>query len=106
MSKCTIRDFMGDYALDIEPFNGHIITLYFNSLYNARIVKQIIEADDSVPNVATRADVVKVRCGLWIASDEIFAMCKCSVCHEFSMRRSRYCPNCGAKMERSNENAE
>ena len=29
MSKCTTREFMGDWALDIEPFDGHKVTLYY-----------------------------------------------------------------------------
>ena len=63
MSKCAIRDFMGDYALDIEPFNGCKITLYFNSLRNAETVKRCIEVDDSKPNAATAVDFVEVvRC--------------------------------------------
>lgn len=63
MSKCTIREFMGDYALDIEPFDGHKITLYFNSRRNAETVKRCIEVDDSKPNAATPVDFVEVgRC--------------------------------------------
>lgn len=63
MSKCTIRDFMGDYALDIEPFEGHRLTLYFNSRRNAETVKRCIEVDDSIPNAATAVDFVEVvRC--------------------------------------------
>ena len=63
MSKCTIREFMGDWALDIEPFDGHKVTLYFNSRRNAETVKRCIEVDDSVPNAATAVDFVEVvRC--------------------------------------------
>ena len=63
MSKGTIREFMGDYALDVEPFNGHKITLYFNSRRNAETVKRCIEVDDSRPNAATAVDFVEVvRC--------------------------------------------
>jgi hypothetical protein len=61
--QCTIREFMGDYALDIEPFDGHKITLYFNSRRNAETVKRCIEVDYSKPNAATPVDFVEVvRC--------------------------------------------
>ena len=61
-----IRDICGDYAIDIK-YSGadskEAITLFFNSRRNAETVKRVIEADDSVPNVATAVDFVEVvRC--------------------------------------------
>ncbi len=82
MSKCAIRDFMGDYALDVEPFTGCKVTLYFNSHRNAETVKRCIEVDDSVPNAATAVDFVEVvRCKdckylLLINSPGIYAKCR------------------------------
>ena len=35
--ELKIRDFCGDYALDIPDYNGSNFTLYFNSKKNARI---------------------------------------------------------------------
>ena len=63
MQEIKIRDFMGDYALDI-PFNSDdIVTLYFNSRQNALNIKRILEVDCSVPNHATVCDMVEVvRC--------------------------------------------
>ena len=64
MSKCTeIRDFLGDYAFDVEYSRDNKFTMFFNSRRNAEIVKRCIEIDDSVPNAATPVDFVEVvRC--------------------------------------------
>ena len=63
MKGITIRDFMGDYALDIPIGDRSVHTIYFNSRRNAETVKRIMEVDDSVPNAATVCDVVEVvRC--------------------------------------------
>lgn len=64
MSKCTeIRDFLGDYAFDVEYSRDNKFTMFFNSRRNAEIVKRCIEVDDSVPNAATPVDFVEVvRC--------------------------------------------
>lgn len=60
--KMQIREFMGDYALDLD-YPDEKIVIYFNSYQNALNVKRIIEVDGSVPNVATVADFVEVvRC--------------------------------------------
>lgn len=50
--ELKIRDFCGDYALDIPDYNGSNFTLYFNSKRNAENVKRIIEIDGSKPNEA------------------------------------------------------
>ena len=64
MSKCSpIRDFLGDYAFDVEYAPGLEFTLFFNSRKNAETVKRCIEVDNSIPNVATPVDFVEVvRC--------------------------------------------
>lgn len=68
MSKCSdIRDFLGDYAFEVEYSEDNKFTMFFNSLRNAKTVKRCIELDDSVPNVATAVDFVEVvRCGACI----------------------------------------
>lgn len=63
MKGIEIRDFCGDYALDIPMGEGCVHTIYFNSYRNAETVKRIMEVDDSVPNAATVCDMVEVvRC--------------------------------------------
>lgn len=64
MSKCTdIKDFCGDYSFDVEYSEDNRFTMFFNSLRNAETVKRCIEADNSIPNVATAVDFVEVvRC--------------------------------------------
>lgn len=61
--KCEIREICGDWALDINNFNGGKITIYFNSRQNALNVKRILEVDNSIPNAATVCDMQEVvRC--------------------------------------------
>lgn len=63
MKGIEIRDFCGDYALDIPMGEGCVHTIYFNSYRNAKTVKRIMEIDDSIPNAATVCDMVEVvRC--------------------------------------------
>lgn len=63
MKGITIRDFMGEYAIDIPMGEGCVHTIYFNSQRNAETVKRIMEVDDSIPNAATVCDMVEVvRC--------------------------------------------
>ena len=50
-------------------------------------------------------EIVEVVHGRWLKgtktliSGSILAGYCCSVCDEFSVRNSNYCPNCGAKMD-------
>lgn len=61
--KCEVSEICGDWALDINNFNGGKITIYFNSRQNALNVKRILEVDDSIPNAATVCDMQEVvRC--------------------------------------------
>lgn len=60
MKGIEIRDFCGDYALDIPMGEGCVHTIYFNSYRNAETVKRIMEVDDSVPNAATVCEMVEV----------------------------------------------
>lgn len=61
--KSEISEICGDWALDIDGFNGGKITIYFNSRQNALNVKRILEVDDNIPNAATVCDMQEVvRC--------------------------------------------
>lgn len=73
--ELKIRDFCGDYALDIPDYNGSNFTLYFNSKKNAENVKRIIEIDGSKPNEATVCDMREVEHGKWIFEKDI---CGCT----------------------------
>ena len=113
--ELKIRDFCGDYALDIHTdLKGSIITLYFNSRRNAENVKRIIEIDGSKPNEAPVCDMQEVRHGKNVTpfhpADEFI----CSECGIAFKEMSEYiieddvyrefyfkfCPNCGAKMDK------
>ena len=43
------------------------------------------------------ADVVKIKYGEWEAYG--LRNPKCSICHSYNIEKSRYCPNCGARMD-------
>ena len=59
MLRYEIKDVVCDYGLYED---GELI-LILNSAHNAHLVKRILEIDQSVPNVATPADMVEVvRC--------------------------------------------
>ena len=45
------------------------------------------------------ADVVPVRHGRWIPYNVKDCLYVCSECHSLPKDRTRYCPNCGAKMD-------
>ena len=63
------------------------------------------------------ADVVPVRHGRWLRSDDDWdslTSIRCSICGEewcfemiddVTLLNYKYCPNCGAKMDRGTENA-
>lgn len=73
MKGIEIRDFCGDYALDIPMGDRSVYTIYFNSYRNAETVKRIMEVDDSVPNAATVCDMVEVvRCKNCTACDHCY----------------------------------
>ena len=115
--ELKIRDFCGDYALDIPNFNGETITLFFNSRRNAENVKRIIEVDGSVPNHATVCDMQEVRHGKNITTMNPVDEFECSECgficeisekiyddeYTFDCYREynpKFCPQCGAKMDK------
>lgn len=51
---------------------------------------------------APAADVVKVKHGYWTTDDDpIFGrMCVCSICGSCPTMEYKYCPYCGAKMDK------
>ena len=63
--ELKIRDFCGDYALDIPFADGSVNTIYFNLKRNAETVKRIIEVDGSKLNEATVCDVQEIKHRKW-----------------------------------------
>jgi hypothetical protein len=45
----------------------------------------------------------KPKTGRWIDTDEGFSPCECSECGAVEFKKSKYCPNCGTKMEEVEE---
>lgn len=107
--ELKIRDFCGDYALDIPDYNGSNFTLYFNSKRNAENVKRIIEIDGSKPNEATVCDMQEIKHGKWIFEKDVFGCTWfiCQNCHKrIIMTKHRlypYCPYCGAKTDKERD---
>lgn len=103
--KCEIREICGDWALDINNFNGGKITIYFKSRQNALNVKKILEVDYSIPNAATVCDMQPVKHGEWIYvdGDVGYNDYRCSNCGKMVVLDDEgvynYCPHCGAKMD-------
>ena len=85
-----------------------------DALYKATDIYNVIKS-------APTADVVEVRRGKWVETQEPLGWCdvdcaECSVCHESWIIDEdssiddyeymwHYCPNCGAKMDGGNNNA-
>ena len=58
--------------------------------YNADWIYSFIESQPC-------ADVVETKYGEWEAYG--LRNPKCSICHIYNFEKSRYCPNCGARMD-------
>lgn len=108
--ELKIRDFCGDYALDIPFADGSVNTIYFNSKRNAETVKHIIEVDGSKPNEATVCDMQEIKHGSWEYDSEGvgYANYLCSECGNFltfyeDIDLYPYCPYCGCKMDLEGE---
>lgn len=108
--ELKIRDFCGDYALDIPFADGSVNTIYFNSKRNAETVKHIIKVDGSKPNHATVCEMEEIRHGSWEYDSEGvgYANYLCSECGNFltfyeDIDLYPYCPYCGAKMDKECE---
>lgn len=110
--ELKIRDFCGDYALDIPFADGSVNTIYFNSKRNAETVKHIIEVDGSKTNHATVCEMEEIRHGKWEYDSEGVdcAIYLCSECGNFialyagvfseGIDLYPYCPYCGTKMDK------
>ena len=71
-----------------------------------RVLVAMITALDEVLNDAPTADVAEVRHGEWISDsfisktgEKLYRPPMCSVCNQQTSFRSKFCPNCGAKMD-------
>lgn len=64
---------------------------------------KIIEYVKGDPILAKAADVAPAVHGHWIVNgvrlDGVIGNFRCSVCMGVSLKGSKYCPNCGAKMD-------
>ena len=97
-----------------------IIGSYVTKTYDMAI-RHAVKLLRYVPTAYPKADVVEVRHGEWIETQEPLGWCdvdcaECSVCHESWIIGEdssiddyecmwHYCPNCGARMDGGNNNA-
>lgn len=101
-NKLKIRDFCGDYALDIPFADGSVNTIYFNSKRNAETVKHIIEVDGSKPNEATVCDMQEIKHGKWETIIDPYEKTEGWLHEECGRQvtsKDNFCPECGAKMD-------
>lgn len=69
-------------------------------------IRALLYALDLIEEVSA-ADVVEVKHGEWsyeysgdkLGGTDATYDYRCSVCDEFALEESNYCPNCGAKMD-------
>ena len=61
-------------------------------------------ANDVITRIPA-ADVAEVRHGRWVRDKWLSGTHKliCSECSEWSSKKSRYCPSCGARMDKEDE---
>ena len=74
-----------------KPFHGFEHAMY----------RKICEAEIAIGKTQA-ADVAPVRHGRWICRNKWKPSefkYECSICHDGSDLESKYCPNCGAKMD-------
>lgn len=105
-NKLKIREFCGDYALDIPFADGSVNTIYFNSRRNAETVKHIIEVDNSKPNKATVCEMEEIKHGKWETIIDPYGKIKGWLHEECGRQvtsKDNFCPECGAKMDLESE---
>ena len=81
------------------------------TLREYRLLQELSERIDRRIQRVPVADVAPIRHGRWLKSDIPHEKFVCSECggacwyydYEGDVARSRYCPNCGAKMDRRND---
>lgn len=65
-------------------------------------IESVMEYAEYIP----AADVMPVKHGRWICEETLGIISlngyECSICHNYNGRATKYCPNCGAKMEVDN----
>ena len=83
------------YLIDKEKLKERFLEEYPQAYYPMHFVKII----DELP-------LVEKRNGEWIYSINDESVCEewtCSLCGQFMLAKTNYCPYCGAKMENINE---
>ena len=103
ISRQIISDYVESHIQEINTGYGDL------NEHTNRILRMIVEYIDKLPPVTPQP-----KTGQWIASDISKEKYVCSECggacwyydHEGDVAKSRYCPNCGAKMVEPQESKE
>ena len=85
------QDFCGDYRQAVL----NLFNKADNYNWEMSLLKRQIE--DLPFDTPTR------RTGHWIPMNEIYMPCICSECRKAELKKSKYCPDCGARMESEGE---
>ena len=100
---------MAEY-IEREAISEEIRKYYYknppNFSYGEGFDRGLDRAQRAILN-APAADVATVRHGRWIASHDEF--CSCSICKYpvyVGWNQTKYCPNCGAKMDGGDGNSD
>lgn len=68
-------------------------------------VKDMPECNEAL-DMATKALERETKTGHWVDWDDGFSACECSECKNAEFIKSKYCPNCGIKMDNPLEREE
>lgn len=95
----TVRGYLGDCISKteaIKTIQQHGVGCFdaddFTPEQCERYVIKLLQ--DLKPSVA-----IPNKTGHWIDMDEGFSPCECSECKSVEFKKSKFCPNCGAKMD-------
>jgi len=92
---------MDEYISKQDALKGQKTGTFANRI---RLVAEPCVPVDYIESIEP-ADVVQVRYGKWTHKPDVYGVVYCSECdYELHTNSTSYCPNCGAKMDRSEQN--
>lgn len=83
--------------IDADELKRELAWLYKNAEWGSR--ETHFSLADMECNIDMMATVYSIRQGRWLERGLYALGYRCSICNEVALCRSRYCPNCGARMD-------